>query len=98
MHVWTEPPKAYDPSVRACVRWLLGVKHVSGVDAADAAVFIIDGPLSSRLRAASDYVLTAPRFKDRVLHHRRGVNRRRRHADPAADHRCGRPQSEPRHP
>lgn len=67
MHVWTEPPKAYDPSVRACVRRLLGVKHVSGVDAADAAVFIIDGPLSSRLRAASDYVLTAPRFKDRVL-------------------------------
>lgn len=67
MHVWTEPPKAYDSPVRACVRRLLGVTHVSGVDAADAAVFIIDGPLSSRLRAASDYVLTAPRFKDRVL-------------------------------
>lgn len=67
MNIWTEPPKAYDLAVRACVRRLSGVTHVPGVDAADAAVFIVDGPLSSRLRAASDYVLTAPRFKDRVL-------------------------------
>lgn len=63
MNIWTEPPKAYAPAIRACIRGLSGVTQVPGVDAADAVVFIID----DHQLVACDYVLTAPRFKDRVL-------------------------------
>lgn len=67
MNIWTEPPKAYAQAIRACIRGLSGMTQVPGVDAADAVVFIIDDQLWPRLRAASDYALAAPRFKDRVL-------------------------------
>ena len=67
MRVWIELPLAYPEVVDAYVRRIPGVVRASTVNDADAAIFIIDSPLTPALRAVSDYVLTQPRFKDHVL-------------------------------